>query len=175
MKPIRIEFEWTLDDYLEAQKLATGILPRIWKFFLWLQFGLFAFVLSVLGIVDSSALDDGVLFNTASLFLAFLLLFSASPYLNRLLCKRAFQKDRLEGKPLSYQITEDGLQMSSPDADSKVKWSLFSKWMEGPNIFTLFSGRIFYAVPKNKLGERETEFRELLVERIGPKNKVKKK
>lgn len=174
MEPINVEFEWSRSHYKEAQGLYLSFQKKVLKFILGLSVATIAVAVIVAAADEGARQDPEFLGTTGGLALCTLFL-AALPKFQGFLHGLFFKLDRLEGRPLAYRIAPEGLQMSGPDADSKVKWTLFNRWLEGPNLFVLLAGRLMYMVPKDRLGEREDDLRQLLTEKIGPKGKKRPK
>ena len=176
MEPINVEFEWKLSDYHEAQ----NVYAKRGRLFLRILRGL-SMGLCVLGLVlvASAATyyrvwgSPEVVKLTLSL-VALSLFWGFAPKIQEFIQYRFFKLDRLEGKALSYRISEDDIFMAGPDAESKVKWTHFNRWMEGPSLFVMMAGRLMYMVPKDRLGDRVDDLRGLLTEKIGRQGKTRK-
>ena len=176
MEPINVEFEWKLSDYHEAQQ----VYAKRGRIFLRILRGLFlGLCLLGLVLVAGAATYYQVWSNPEAIrltlsFVALSLFWAFAPKLQEFMQKRFFKLDRLEGKALSYRISENDIFMCGPDAESKVKWTHFNRWMEGPRLYVLMAGRLMYMVPKDRLGDRVEDLRALLTEKIGPQGKTRK-
>tara|TARA_Y100000815_G_C13161492_1_gene431852 strand:- start:198 stop:728 length:531 start_codon:yes stop_codon:yes gene_type:complete len=176
MEPINVEFEWKLSDYHEAQNLFLGARRTLLMVLRGLSIGVCGLTLALLivGMGLKDAWRDSELLGISFGLLALLSFWVALPRIQKFLQYRFFKLDRLEGKALSYRISEDDIFMCGPDAESKVKWTHFNRWMEGRSLFVMMAGRLMYMVPKDRLGDRVEDLRGLLTEKIGPQGKTRK-
>lgn len=176
MEPINVEFEWKLSDYHEAQ----NIYSRRRRIFLRILRGLCMglCIVGLLLVVSAATLyrvwDSPEAIRLTLTLVGLLLFWVFTPKIQEFIQYRFFKLDRLEGKALSYRISENDIFMCGPDAESKVKWTHFNRWMEGPNLFVLLAGRLMYMVPKDRLGDRAGDLRSLLTEKVGPQGKARK-
>lgn len=106
--------------------------------------------------------------NIVALLLAFLVLFFTRNLTKKIAAKTF--KDSVCGVTTAYSFSAEGIRMSTPDTDSKVKWAHLKGWSEGKSVFVLFAGNVFYAIPLRCVGDEEkVGLRELFVEHIGPR------
>lgn len=178
MEPVRLEFSWTPNDFVEANSLyikhdlagrirKVVIFTAVFGFFIWRD------VLSSDGTLRMATIL-GLLIALAILAL------SGGPiqWLQKKINARTFARGPLVNKPIAYTVTEDYIEMVTPDSESKTKWSYFDRWLENENLLLALSGRLMYIFPKDKLNtESELAVRQLLESKIGPhaKRRAKKK
>ncbi len=82
--------------------------------------------------------------------------------------RSAFQKD-VKGTPLHYEFSEGGANLTSHDAQSKLKWHFFTKWVETGWMFQLHFSDNAVGVPFRVLSSTQLdELRALFEKHIGP-------
>jgi len=69
---------------------------------------------------------------------------------------------------ISTDISEDGILITMPTAESRMKWDNFVRFLESDDIFVLFhSDLIFNILPKRAFTTDEVDrFRELILRKI---------
>lgn len=162
---VKIEYQYTEPEYLAASRLLFFSKPetlvRLIVFSVFLLTG--AFLLSTL-IVDFIPLWTMILFIG---------LFEGLLFYN-LLVKTPRTYFRGDGKFRDkYEITfsDEHIRVKTSQLDSKLAWSLYTKVLEGPNMYLLIYGRdvrMMTAVPKRAFTsqDQERKFRDLVSKHI---------
>jgi hypothetical protein len=171
---VRIEYQYTEAEYLAANRLllfkSSNAIVRIIVFDLFLLAG--AVMMSFLE-VD--------LFPLWAI-IAVLIVFEAALFYN-ILVKMPRAYFRGDGKFRDkYEITfsDEGVKVKTSQIDSKLAWSLYTKVVEGSDMYLLVYGkadtRMMTAVPKRAFNspDQEKQFRELVVRHIADHSGLKK-
>lgn len=94
---------------------------------------------------------------------AFVFLLKLADWVRNKVYRRVYAKEAERRKSMAFVISGEQIQMTCPDSDSTLKWSTFTDWAEGPNLFVLFQYRLMYLFPKRRLSEAQQKaFRELI-------------
>lgn len=162
---VRLEFEYSEAEYLAANRLLFFSSPnaaaRLIVFGLLLVAG--AVVMSVL-ITESFVLWASLLFVVV---LEGALLYNVLVALPR----KYFRGDPKFHDRYQLTFSDEGIKLKTPQVDSKLAWSLYSKVVEGRDMYLLLYGtetRMMTAVPKRAFinSAQESQFRELLAKHI---------
>ena len=169
---VRLEFEYSEAEYLAASRLlffsSSNMAARLIVFSLLMTAA--AVLMSVL------ITETFVLWIT----LLFVVLLEGALLYNALV---ALPRKYFRGDPKfhdRYQLTfsDEGIKLKTPHIDSKLAWSLYTKVVEGRDLYLLIYGtetRMMTAVPKRVFLNRdqENQFRELLVRHISDHSGLK--
>ena len=82
--------------------------------------------------------------------------------------RRSYQNDRRFQHDFTTDMSEDGILITMPTAESRMKWDNFVRFLESDDIFVLFhSDLIFNILPKRAFTTDEVDrFRELILRKI---------
>jgi YcxB-like protein len=167
---VRISYQISREDFIEAQKLHCSRSPAAW-----LQvIGLIGKWLSI--VIFGSALvwvllDPTIWPNLRPLILlvGFWMLFVWVwiPFNWR----RIYARDRKLRVEIFADISEEGIQLHTESADSQAKWSNYIRLLESEKVFLLYiSKRLFNIFPKRAFGSGEVDqFRELSRKHVASK------
>ena len=177
MEPIRLECDWTVDDFMEGTELYR---KQTWTRRHGRHILLTVIFLGYLVVFFRNSAIFGESFEVAGFaLLIFTVVFwsfiTFSNWLQKKLHRRIYAKEALRRKSMSFVVSPDNLRMTTPDSDATVKWSMFTDWAEGPNLFVLFQHRLMYLFPKRRLSEiQQNALRELIVEKLAglPSNRA---
>lgn len=171
MEKICAEFNWTVNDYTEAQSI-------FWRRTRPLQMYLsilFSAVLTALlfllfpEIVRDRSEAELVMLPVlawVSFFGLYILILNQT---RRVAVRVSARRFAPVGESLYYVLDQNGLLMSSNLVDSKVKWPYFKTWGESENLFILVTSTLHYIVPKRAVESGAIDqVRELLCQNIGP-------
>lgn len=158
---VKIEYQYTEAEYIAASRLLFFSKPNIL-----VRLILFGVLLLILGFMLSALGFDFIPLWTMILFVG---LFEGLLFYN-LLVKMPRTYFRGDGKFRDkYEITfsEEYIRVKTSQLDSKLAWSLYTKVLEGTDMYLLIYGtdlRMMTAVPKRafKSKDQEYKFRELV-------------
>ena len=162
---VTLEFQYSEAEYLAANRLhflsSTNMLWRLIIFGLLLVGG--AVMMSVL-LTEPFILWGG---------LAFVVLFEGALVYNVLvtLPRKYFRGDAKFRDRYELTFSDEGIKVKTPQIDSKLAWSLYTKVVEGRDMYVLIYGnetRTMTAVPKRAFvnEDQENRFRELIARHI---------
>ena len=165
MEPIKLECEWTVDDFAEGNRLYMRMNPLL---------NLIPWLSAVVAAVAMGFHPSGKkLLSFGPWFLVpfAVLMISIIAVCSRIgpwLVKKFLKNEAARRKGLSFNITEELIEFRGPDFESKLKWGLFTHWAEGPNLIVLFQHRLMYLLPKRRLEKsQQRALREYLSSKIG--------
>jgi len=169
---MRIEYEISEQDFLDAQKLAMRNLPKRttrWIFRILPFWGLFL----LLGVIGWPVYQGSLVWKTElAVPVGFAILCLLSPWLLKIAQKKAYRKNpALHGKR-TMEVTQTGLNFSGTNYSSQLKWDFFIKYVEDEKVFVLYqSNQIFHPIPKRTLSADEVSvLREAFKQNIAVKN-----
>lgn len=180
VEPIRLEFSWAPNDFVEANSLYLkhDRAGRIRQYLICAPaIGVLFWRISV----DYPGLSIPGRFSISVLGLLlaiwFIGLFARGiHWFQKRMQADTVSNEPLANKPIAYTVTEDYIEMVTPDTESKTKWSHFDRWLENENMLLALSGRLMYRFPKSKLDDdSEVVIRQLLEDKIGPHGKRRPK
>ncbi len=152
-----LEYRLTFNDYLEANQAHVKS-QRFSYFFLWVG----SIFLMVRGF-------DCILSGNIWIFFFFVILgIFANPSFNplqRYYLARTWESQPSIRKPITIEITKEGITLYSPYFKSNLKWKIYIRFIETKNLFMIYqSNRFFNLFPKRAFSsdEQVNEFRDLL-------------
>jgi hypothetical protein len=173
---VEIRYTLTVDNYLEASGLwsTNSTFRRKMNYYIGVKFAYVVGTLLVCGGIAS--LPGGLLgmgnWNAASLAdlirhvsLTGLFLFAfggyclISPSLYRDRAYRFFEEAKLR-QERAARVDDSGVAITRSDgaAESRMAWSYFDGYVEGPGVFVFFpDGRHFLMLPKQQMSEEQQE------------------
>jgi YcxB-like protein len=164
---MKIEYRLNLKDYQEANKFHS----RTQKFNYWLLW-----IISVL-LIFSSILHIVFLPNIYSIFLGLFLGIILNPefaLLRNFFIRLAWKnQSNAVREPVAIEITEEGIAKEASSYSSLVRWPVFSKFLETPNLFIVYEGKcLMHIIPKRSFSGNEQiqEFKAVLNEKLERKN-----
>jgi len=164
---MRIDYEITKQDFLDAQRLAIqkSPLPLVrWTRLVSLLFGL-----SLLVFLIYAAARQGFSVRFVP-GLAICLLFISMPLLNRRTQENLYKKSTSMHGKLSFDADDEGIRFAGGTFSSKLAWPHFVKYVEDDKVFLLYqNSQVFNLVPKRALSQEQiTTLREYLQRNIRP-------
>ena len=161
---VKLEYQYTEAEYLAASRLfffsSPNIIVRL------IVFGL---------LLGAGAVRLGLLPDSWILFsgLLFVLLLEGALFYNVLVNtpRKYFRGDGKFRDRYELTISDEGVKLKTSQVDSKMAWSLYTKVVEGPDMYLLFYGkdtRMMTAVPKRCFSSNDQEqlFRDLVTRHI---------
>jgi hypothetical protein len=96
-----------------------------------------------------------------------------SPWLG---ARRQFRNQPAAQGTKTLTVSDSGLEWQGTTGKSEAYWITFVRWTESESLLLLFpSPAFFYMLPKRAFAPGQlSEFRQMLVEKIGPMNKQRK-
>lgn len=177
-QPIRVEFEWSEAEFVEAQwkiyraehlRRAMVVYVAIFVAVQYVEFSQDWARLAarppgtILAVLFGGALSLG-------LVALFFRLLRGWNY------RSLFKRSGLSGVPCAYALDDGGIQISTPNSDGKLKWGLFERWYETPNVLLLRYGMLMYGIPKRALRAGDEErVKALLLDKVGPQGVSRKR
>jgi hypothetical protein len=162
---VTVEYQYTEAEYLAANRLLFFSHPH-----LFVRLIVFGLLLLVAAMMLSVVVTD--LFPLWAI-IAFVMLLEGGLFYN-LLVRMPRTYFRGDGKFRDkYEITfsDEAIMVKTSQIDSKLAWSLYTRVLEGPDMYLLIYGkdvRMMTAVPKRafKNSDQENQFRELVARHI---------
>lgn len=185
---MQIEFEYTLEDYKEAQRAATKeqLHPR-GRVREWIGWVVFIALTGALFILLNKTSKPAVatppppptppdmMRDLVIPLIPWLLFFGLIWFVVfrqlRGRAKQAWEKQPYLQLRRTFEFTEDRVIMDDVQSRSEMRWTVFSKFVESRNLFLLYHGPyVFNMIPKRAFsGPAEVEaFRRLLQQKIQP-------
>jgi YcxB-like protein len=162
---VRLEFQYSEAEYLAANRLHFFSSPNML-----LRLIIFGLFLVGAAVVFSVILTESFVFLVSLLFVA---LFEGALFYNVLvtLPRKYFRGDAKFRDRYELTFSDEGIKVKTPQIDSKLAWSLYTKIIEGRDMYVLVYGnetRTMTAVPKRAFINEDQEklFRELIVRHI---------
>lgn len=171
---MKVEFQYTLDDVLEV----TGAQRRLWfrkegaKFFIALV-GLAVAIPAVMTLVFSLALQAGVISAGTAIASMVVIIFRSQ----EAQAKQMWKSAAWLREPFTAELSPSGFRMDSHSIQTNRAWSVFTFYLETPNLFVLNQGAHLFAwLPKRAFSEAQlAEVRVLLAAQIKPSAPVEGK
>lgn len=115
----------------------------------------------VLSIVILSLGKDSIVFVPFGLMGAY---FLYCGFALRRFFRKLYRKDQRYQHEITADISEDGVHVVTPSADTQLKWSAIARFLESDNIFMFFYAEwSFSVVPKRAFAPGEIDpFRDML-------------
>jgi hypothetical protein len=162
---VKLEYEYTEAEYLAANRLfflsSPNLLGRL------IAFGL---LLGAGAVLISFLLTDWLILFPAVLFV---FLFEAALFYNVLVTtpRKYFRGDAKFRDRYELTFSDEGVKLKTSQVDSKMAWSLYTRVVEGSDMYLLFYGkdtRMMTTVPKRVFSSTDQEqlFRELITRHI---------
>jgi len=154
---MNLEYRLTFNDFLEANQAhlkSHGFL----YLFLWVVSGLMV-------VVGLASLLIGDIWNFCFSVILGICINPSFYLLQRYCLARTWKSQRCIREPVTLEVTEEGLTLSSPYFQSNLKWQIYTGFLETKNLFMVYqSERLFNLFPKRAFNSDEqiNEFRELL-------------
>ena len=84
-----------------------------------------------------------------------------------LLPRIVFRKSPSFKQKFNFSFNERAMTLETETASRSFDWKEFSTWMESPHFFHFyFNSKSFFLIPKDNLGDNETEVRRICKEKI---------
>jgi len=171
-REVKLEFEYTEAEYIAANRLVFFNSPNL------------ILRLLVFGLVPgASALLLG--FNLTYWvnwfpIILFIVLFEAALFYNMLVTtpRKYFRGDAKFRDHFHLTFSDEGITVKTSQIDSKTAWSLYTKVIEGRDMYLLLYGketRMMTAVPKRAFTSNDQEqlFRELVTRHVADHSSLK--
>jgi len=162
---VRLDFQYSEAEYIAANRLHFFSSPNI--FLRLIIFGLF---LAAAAVVINVFIIDSIIFWLSLLFVVVL---EAALFHNVLvtLPRKYFHGDAKFRDRYELTFSDEGIKVKTPQIDSKLAWSLYTKIIEGRDMYVLIYGnetRTMTPVPKRAFlnEDQEKRFRELIARHI---------
>src|ERR1041385_5314141 len=161
---VKLEYQYSEPEYLAASRLlysnSPNIIARLTVFGLLL--GAAVILLSFL--TDSWIIIPGLVFVVLLEIALFYNVFVNTP-------RKYFRGDGKFRDRYELTFSDEGVQVKTSQIDSKMAWSLYTKFVEGRDMYLLLYGkdtRMMTAVPKRVFSSNDQEqlFRELVTRHI---------
>ena len=139
---MEVEFRISEADYVNASRLYWRLRPG-----LVLRLALIAVIIVLGSLLMPSLLQSAVLGGLIGAAVAIVLGRSLfGPWQAR----RHYRKYPAMHEPFRIALKEEGVELSTPDADGLVKWDKILKWRQNDDYLLLFPmPRLFYIIPKS--------------------------
>jgi hypothetical protein len=141
-KPIRASFQWTRQEWLLVQRIATRYTLGALRFF-WL---LIVTVILV-QVIPVFFRPEPINFNAIFLIIVLLAAFSSLPILTRFFTLRRYAERPDRDMMVAFTITDQSIHSKTDIASSEVSWNAFTRAIRLPKGFLLLSGRSFHWIP----------------------------
>ena len=109
--------------------------------------------------------SSGEILGFAAVWFGFML---GGPWISS---KRQFAGTPSAQSPMTVEASDDGMEVQTAHANSKLSWSAYIAWAEGKSVFVVLpQPRIYIPIPKRALSnEQIDQFREILRRNVGSK------
>ncbi len=154
---MHLEYRLTFNDFLEANQAHLKS-----HRFLYLVLWVVSSLMVVAGLV--SILIGNIWDSCYSIILG-ICIFPSFNLLQRYCLARTWKSQPSIREPITFEVTEEGLTVSSPYFQSNVKWQIYTGFLETKNLFMVYQSKQLYNLfPKRAFysDEQINEFRELL-------------
>src|ERR1043166_6103497 len=153
---VKLEYQYTESEYLAANRLFFLSSPNV--FARLIAFGL---LLGLVVVLLSLLMTDGLILLPGLLFVA---LFEAALFYNVLFTtpRKYFRGDGKFRDRYEITFSDEGVKLKTSQIDSKMAWSLYTRVVEGRDMYLLFYGkdtRMMTSVPKRAFTSRSEERR----------------
>ena len=162
---VRLDFQYSEAEYIAANRLHFFSSPNIF-----LRLVIFGLFLVGAAVVFSVILTESFVLLVSLLFVA---LFEGALFHNVLvtLPRKYFHGDAKFRDRYELTFSDEGIKVKTPQIDSKLAWSLYTKIIEGRDMYVLIYGnetRTMTPVPKRAFlnEDQEKRFRELIARHI---------
>ena len=161
---VKLEYEYSEAEYLAASRLLFSNSPDIIA-----RLGVFGLLLGAAVILLSLLTDSWIIIPG----LVFVVLLEVALFYNVLVNtpRKYFRGDGKFRDRYELTFSDEGIQVKTSQIDSKMAWSLYTKVVEGRDMYLLLYGkdtRMMTAVPKRVFSSNDQEqlFRELVTRHI---------
>ena len=153
---MRIEYELSESNFLEAQKVHSGWSSRPLP-----VFG----VLLMLAAISTVARDQRNMVNAA----AALLVGGALTLGPRLLFSYSYRRDKRLHDHFVVTFSDEGVEVAASTGNSTYAWKAFTRWRESKNLFILYQGPACLNIfPKSGFASGEVNaFRTFVQQKLG--------
>ena len=161
---VKLEYEYTEAEYLAANRLFLSSSPNIIA-----RLAVFGLLLGA-GVILLSFLTDSLMVIPG---LVFVVLLEAALFYNVLVNtpRKYFRGDAKFRDRYQITFSDEGVKLKTSQVDSKMAWSLYTRVVEGRDMYLLLYGkdtRMMTTVPKRVFSSSDQEqlFRELVTRHI---------
>jgi YcxB-like protein len=161
---VKLEYEYSEAEYLAASRLLFSNSPDIIS-----RLAVFGLLLGAAVILLSLLTDSWIIIPG----LVFVVLLEVALFYNVLVNtpRKYFRGDGKFRDRYELTFSDEGVQVKTSQIDSKMAWSLYTKVVEGRDMYLLLYGkdtRMMTAVPKRVFSSNDQEqlFRELVTRHI---------
>jgi len=161
---VKLEYEYSEAEYLAASRLLFSNSPDIIS-----RLAVFGLLLGAAVILLSLLTDSWIIIPG----LVFVVLLEVALFYNVLVNtpRKYFRGDGKFRDRYELTFSDEGIQVKTSQIDSKMAWSLYTKVVEGRDMYLLLYGkdtRMMTAVPKRVFSSNDQEqlFRELVTRHI---------
>ncbi|MEK6663107.1 MAG: YcxB family protein [Pseudomonadota bacterium] len=129
-------------DYVNAVKLFAKLTSRLFL----------VYAASTLALIALAAFGPPVIKAGAigGLVGGFVVTLVGRYILSPVLARRHYRKYKAIHEEFTIELLNDGVRLSSPDADGKLTWNKMLKWRENENYILIYPmPRLFHIVPKS--------------------------
>jgi len=169
---VRLEFQYTEAEYMTASRLLFFSKPETL-----VRLIIFSMLLLTITFLLSMLVVDLIPLWTMVLFVG---LFEALLFYNILvrIPRTYFRGDGKFRDKYEITFSDEHISVKTSQLDSKLAWSLYTKVIEGPDMYLLIYGkdlRMMTAVPKRAFTSKDQErmFRDLVSRHIADHSKLK--
>jgi len=158
---MKIVYRITEKDYMEAQDLFVANEPWYRRISRRLLPWLGGLMIAIQVVYLTTTSDNNPALVLLGLLVGLYLLYCG--FALRRYFRRRYRTDKRYQHEFTAEVSEEGVKVQSENAQSQMKWSTFTRFLESDNIFMLFHAEwVFNIFPKRAFTPEETaEFREL--------------
>ncbi len=153
---MRLDYDLTENDFLEAQRRHGGIRARLVQ--------VWGILLVAAAVISAISHPHSYSAFILPLLFGFFLLFGT-----RLLTRSSFRRDPRLQQHFQAVISDTGIDFSNPTGSTQSTWSAFTRYVESRNLFLLYQApHVFNVLPKRAFASGDEEsFRGLLNAKLG--------
>jgi hypothetical protein len=141
-KPIRASFQWSGQEWLLVQRIATRYTLGLLRFF-WLLM----VTIIVVQMIPVFFRAQPIRFKDLFLIIVVLAAFSSAPILTRWMTLRRYAEKPDRDMTVVFTITDQSIHSKTDIASTEVSWNAFTRAIRVPKGFLLLSGRLFHWIP----------------------------
>jgi hypothetical protein len=164
---MKIEYRLSLKDYQEANKFHLKN-----RKFQYLMLWVLSCLLIVFGVVYAILTSD--IYNGLFGIAIAIIVHPEINFINQFFMRFAWKnQSNAAREPVEIEVLEEGISKKAENYQSFVRWPIFSKFIETPNLFILCEGKsLMHIIPKRAFESNEQiqAFKTRLNEKMGTSN-----
>ena len=129
-------------DYVNAMKLFSRLTPRLMYVYL-----ASALVLAAIALFGGVIVSAGAIGGLTGGIIAILI---GRYIVMPIMARRNYRKYKAIQEEFAVELLDDGIRLSSPDAEGKITWGKMLKWRQNESYVLIYPmPRLFHIIPKS--------------------------